>query len=311
MIERMPEDLAPDRGEKLTRLFAVVRRFAEEQHLAERKDRSKIVAGASVEPGKETVPVLPMLAAVTEFKTPVDQEARERARAVPHYGHNRAALIDAAAQIWRDPAGAAAKIEELITRGFAGERIAAAVANDPAAYGALRGSDRIMDKFLAVGRERKEALQAVPDAANRVRSLGTSFSTALDAERGAISGERRRMSVAIPGLSPAAEDALRELSVAMKKKNGKLDVAAGSLDPAIRREFATVSRALDERFGRNAILRGEADVINRVAPAQRRAFEAMQEGLKILQQTVRMQASQDIVTERQRRVLDRARGVIR
>ncbi len=311
MTERMPKDIAPDRREKLMRLFAVVRRFAEEQHLAERKDRSKIVAGASVEPGKETVPVLPMLAAVTEFKAPIDQEALERARAVPHYGRNRAALIDAAAQIWRDPAGAVGKIEELILKGFAGERIAAAVTNDPAAYGAVRGSDRIMDRLLAVGRERKEALQAVPDAASRVRSLGTSFSTALDAERGAITEERRRMSIAIPGLSPSAEDALRELTAAMKKKNGKLDVAAGSLDPSIRKEFAAVSRALDERFGRNAILRGEADVINRVAPAQRRAFEVMQEGLKVLQQTVRMQASQDIPTERQRRVLDRARGIIR
>lgn len=119
------------------------------------------------------------------------------------------------------------------------------------------------------------------------------------------------MGVAIPGLSVSAEEALRELSAAMKKKDAKLEAAAGSLDPAIRREFDAVSRALDERFGRNAILRGEKDVINRVAPAQRRAFETMQERLKTVQQIVRMQASQEVVAERQRRVLDRARGVIR
>jgi hypothetical protein len=112
-------------------------------------------------------------------------------------------------------------------------------------------------------------------------------------------------------LSPAADEALRELAAAMKKKDAKLDAAAGSIDPAVRREFSMISRALDERFGRNAILRGEKDVINRVAPTQRRAFEAMQERLKVLQQTVRMQASQEIVAERQRRVLDRARGLIR
>jgi Ti-type conjugative transfer relaxase TraA len=311
MVERMPEDLAPDRREKLARLFAVVRRFAEEQHLAETKDRSKIVAGASVEPGKETVPVLPMLAAVTEFKTPVEDEARERARAVAHYGHNRAALVEAAARLWRDPAGTVAKIEALIVKGFAGDRIAAAVANDPAAYGALRGSDRVMDRLLAGGRERKEARQAVPEAASRVRSLGASYATALDTETQAITEERRRMSVAIPGLSVSAEEALRELSAAMKKKDSKLEVAAGSLDPAVRREFLAVSRALDERFGRNAVLRGEKDVINRVSPAQRRAFEVMQERLQVLQQTVRMQASQEIVAERQRRILDRTRGVVR
>ncbi|WP_332304905.1 Ti-type conjugative transfer relaxase TraA [Rhizobium sp. GR12] len=307
MIERMPEDLDLDRREKLTRLFAVVRRFAEEQHLAERKDRSRIVAGASVEPGKETVPVLPMLAAVTEFETPIDQEARERARAVPHYGQNRAALAGAAARIWCDPAGAVGKIEELVQKGFAGERIAAAISNDPAAYGALRGSGRIMDKLLAVGRERKEALQAVAEAASRVRSLGTSFSTALDAERGAITEERRRMSIAIPGLSPSAEVALRDLSAAMKKKKGSLDVAMGSLDPAIRKEFAEVSRALDERFGRNAILRGEKDVANRVSRAQRRAFEAMQERLKVLQRAVRTESSEKIIAERQRHTIERGR----
>ncbi|RVP28990.1 Ti-type conjugative transfer relaxase TraA, partial [Sinorhizobium meliloti] len=104
IAERMPEDLAPERREKLTRLFAVIRRFAEEQHLAERQDRSKIVAGASVELGKETFAVLPMLAPVTEFKTPVAEEARERALAAPHYAHHRAALVETATRVWRDPA---------------------------------------------------------------------------------------------------------------------------------------------------------------------------------------------------------------
>ncbi|MGH0348415.1 BID domain-containing protein, partial [Sinorhizobium meliloti] len=131
---------------------------AEEQHLAERQDRSKIVAGASVELGKGTFAVLPMLAPVTEFKTTVDEEASERALAAPHYAHHRAALVETATRVWRDPEDAIGKIEDLIVKGFAGERIAAAVTNDPAAYGALRGSDRIMDKLLAVGRERKGAL---------------------------------------------------------------------------------------------------------------------------------------------------------
>jgi len=311
MVERMPDDLAPDRREKLARLFVVVRRFAEEQHLAERKDRSKAVAGASVEPGKETSAVLPMLAAVTEFKTSVEDDARGRACEVAHYSHNRAALVETALRIWRDPAGSVDRIEALILKGFAGERIAAAVANDPAAYGALRGSDRIMDRLLAVGRERKDALQAVPEAESRVRSLGTSYATALDSETKAIGEERRRMGIAIPGMSPPAEDALRALAAAMKKKGAKLDVAAGSIDSGIWNEFAQVSRALDLRFGRDAILRGEKNVINSVSPAQRRAFEAMQDRLKVLQQTVRMGSAQKIVAERQRRTIDRGRGVIR
>ena len=311
MVERMPDDLASDRREKLARLFQVVRRFAEEQHLTEKKDRSKVVAGASVEPGKETSAMLPMLAAVTEFKTSVEDEARARAREVAHYGHNRVALVETAGRIWRDPAGAVDKVESLIVKGISGERIAAAVANDPAAYGALRGSDRIMDRLLAIGRERKDALQAVPEAESRVRSLGSSYSTAFATASQTITEERQRMSVAIPGLSPAADEALRELAAAMKKKDAKLNVAAGSLDARIWKEFAGVSRSLDLRFGRDAILRGEKDVINRVSPGQRRPFEAMQERLKILQQAVRMGSSQQIVAERQRRAIDRGRGVIR
>lgn len=311
MVERMPGDLAPDRREKLARLFAVVRRFAEEQNMTERQDPSKIVAGASVAPAREAIAPLPMLAAVTEFKTPVEEEARERALAARDFRLHRAALAETATRIWRDPAGAVTRIEELIVKGFAGGRIAAAVSNDPGAYGALRGTDRMMDRLLAAGRERKEALQAVPEAASHVRSLGASFAAALDSETQAITEERRRMAVAIPGLSQAAEDALRQLMVARKRNVSKRDVAPGSIDPRFAQEFTVVSRALDERFGRNAILRGEKDVINRVAPAQRSAFQAMRDRLQVLQQTVRTQSSQEIISERQRRVIDRARGVIR
>lgn len=316
MTERMPDDLGPERREKLTRLFTIIRRFAEEQYLAERQDRSRIVAGASVEAGKEAMTVLPMLAAVTEFKTLVEEEARSRAAEAAHYRHHRTALAETASSIWRDPAGTVAKIEELIVKGFAGERIAAALGNDPAAYGALRGSDRIMDKMLAAGRERKDALLGVPEAAGRVRSLGAAWITALDAETQSITEERGRMAVAIPGLSQAAENALQQIVADMKKgqrkrKDAKVDVAAGSVDPRIRQEFAAVSRALDERFGRNAILRGEKDVASRVSPAQRRAFEAMQEKLKVLQQIVRMDSSQQVAAKRQLRAVDRVRGIIR
>lgn len=305
IFERMPENLDPDRREKLIRLFAAVRRFAGEQHLAETKGRSKVVAAASIETGAKTNAVLPILAAVTEFKTSVDEEARRRAIDVALYRHHRAALTETASRIWRDPAGAVDKIEALIIKDFAAERIAAAIANDPVAYGALCGSGRIIDKFLASGHERKEALLAVSDAESRVRSLGASYAMALSNETKAITGERQRMGIAIPGLSPATEMALRRLTQTMKKKGASLKAEVGLLGANIIQEFATVSRALDLRFGRDAVLRGETTVNNSVAPTQRRAFETMQESLKIVQQTVRMQASQQVVAERQRRKLDR------
>ncbi|MBY3143877.1 BID domain-containing protein, partial [Rhizobium laguerreae] len=305
VVERMPEDLTSVRGEELTQLFKAVKRFADEQHLVERRDRSKIVAGASVDPEKENVP---MLAAVTEFKTPVDEEARSRVLSGPLYRQQRAALAAVASTIWRDPAGAVGKLEELLQKGFAADRIAAAVTNDPAAYGALRGSDRLMDRMLATGRERKEAVQAVPEAAARLRALGSTYVNVLDIERQAIAEERRRMTVAIPGLSKAAEEALMRLTAEAKNNGRERNTSAVSLDPAIRQEFAAVSRALDERFGRNAILREEKDLVNGVPPAQRNAFEAMQERLMVLQKTVRMESSDNIVSERRQRAVGRGRG---
>ncbi|NEK15965.1 Ti-type conjugative transfer relaxase TraA [Rhizobium leguminosarum] len=313
MVERMPEDLASTRHEKLTRLFEAVKRFADEQHLVERRDRSKTVAAASADQGmeadKENAAVLPMLAAVTEFKTPVNEEARSRVLSDPLYRQQRAALAAVASTIWRDPAGVVGKIEELLAKGFAGERIAGAVTNDPAAYGALRGSDRLMDRMLASGRERKEALQAVPEATARLRALGSAHVNLLDGERQAIAEERRRMAVAIPGLSKAAEGALMRLTAEAKNNDRKRNASAVSLDPTIRREFVAVSAALDERFGRNAILRDEKDIINRIPPAQHRAFEAMQEKLKVLQQAVRRESSEQIISERRQRAVNRGRGI--
>lgn len=306
MAERMPEEFKNIRREKLVRLFEAVKRFGEEQHLAERRDRSKIVAGASAHSKKENVP---MLAAVTEFKTPIDDEARSRALAGPLYLQQRAALAAVARTIWRDPAGAIDKIEELLAKGFTADRIAAAVTKDPAAYGALRGSDRLMDRMLAAGRERKEAVQAVPEAAARLRSLGGAYASTLDAERQAIAEERRRMAVAIPGLSKVAEEALVRLTAEARNNGRKGNGSAAVLDPEIREEFYAVSRALDERFGRNAVLREEKDLINRVPPAQRRAFEAMQERLKVLQRTVRLESSDKIVSERRQRTVNRRRGI--
>ncbi|NKF31949.1 hypothetical protein HER21_36555, partial [Pseudomonas sp. BGM005] len=125
----------------------------------------------------------------------------------------------------------------------------------------------------------------------------------------AITDERRRMAVAIPALSKAAEEALAHLTVEVSKDSRKLNVSAASLDPGIGREFAAVSQALDERFGRDAIARGDKDLINSVPPAQRAAFATMREKLKVLQQTLRQESSQQIISERRQRNLQRSRGL--
>ncbi len=251
----------------------------------------------------------PLLAAVTDFTIPVEVEARARASAAAHYRHNRTALTKTASHLWREPTSAVDTIEALIRKGIAGDRIAAAIANDPAAYGALRGSGRLRDRLLAVGRERKTALEAVPDVQASVRSLGSSWASALKAATTAIAAERQQMATAIPGLSAEAGQELRRITTAMQKKDARLDVLAGSLEPHIRREFISISRALDLRFGRNAILRGDSDNVSRVSPAQRSVFEALQNTLKVLKQIVYTARAQETATIRQSQKLDRGQDV--
>ncbi|MEJ5083754.1 Ti-type conjugative transfer relaxase TraA [Ochrobactrum sp. MYb379] len=308
ILQRMPGDLNAERREKLTRLFKAVRRFADEQHLAEKKDHSQVIAAASVQPTYEAQGVLPILAAVTEFKTLIEDEGHRRALLNAHYLYNRGGLAETASMIWRDPSSAIDKIESLIFKGRDGERVASAVANDPSAYGAVRGSDRILDKLLASGRERKEAMLVVPEVESRVRSLSAAWVTALNNEIKTITEERQRMGVVIPGLSPSAADALREITAEMNKKDANLRSATGHLSASVREEFQTVSRALDLRFGRDAIIRGDKSIMNAVPQSQRDAFNAMQKSLRILSQTVRIGSTQQIAQERQRRAIGQSQN---
>ncbi|OWK24269.1 hypothetical protein AJ87_23995 [Rhizobium yanglingense] len=241
-MERMPEDLAPEKREELVKLFTAVKRFAEAQHQAERQDRSRIVAAVAFDPERQKTSAPPLLAAVTEFKAPVEEDAKATALSTPHYQQRRAALAEAAMRIWRDPAGAVTTIEALITKGIMADRIAAAVAGNPGAYGALRGSDRLIDRLLASGRERRDALQALPEVANRLIALASVYSNAFDAALRTLGEERRRMAIAIPGLSGGARDDLVRLTLAVAKNPRALTGMVSSLDPKVRDEFAAVAR---------------------------------------------------------------------
>jgi hypothetical protein len=250
-----------------------------------------------------------MLSAVTEFRTSVEEEARSRALAGSYHRQQRAALAETATRIWHDPAGVIQTIEDLVIKGISAERIAAAVRNDPTAYGALRGSGKMMDRLLAPGRERKEALQAVADAAMHIKALAWYYAAAFEAGSQTITEERRRMAIAIPGLSQAAEDELARLTKAARQGNRALDAAVATLDPKVREEFAAVSKALDARFGRNAIARGDQDVANLVPSAQRQAFEVMRGSLRVLQQIVRIDSSRKVIAERHTRTINQARAI--
>ncbi|APO68861.1 conjugal transfer relaxase TraA protein [Rhizobium gallicum] len=308
-MERMPEDLVPEKREELVKLFKAVKRFAEAQHEAERQDRSRIVAAAAFDPERQKTSAPPLLAAATEFKAPVEEDAKATALSTPHYQQRRAALAEAAISIWRDPTGAVTTIEALITKGVVADRIAAAVAGDPEAYGALRGSDRVIDRLLASGRERRDALQVLPEVATRLTALASAYSNAFDAALRALAEERRRMGIAIPGLSMGARDDLMRLTLAVAKNPRALTGMVSALDPKVRDKFAAVSKALDARFGPGAIGRDEKDALNMVPAADRKAFDAMRTSLKVLQRAVRIESSQKIQSERRAQAIGRGRGL--
>ncbi|TCU14855.1 Ti-type conjugative transfer relaxase TraA [Rhizobium sullae] len=309
IMERMPDDLGSKKREELVKLFTAVKRFAEAQHQTERQDRSRIVAAAAFDPTRQKASAPPLLAAVADFKAPIEEDAKATALSTPHYQQRRAALAEAAISIWRDPAAAVTTIEALVTKGIVADRIAAAVASDPKACGALRGSDRLIDRLLASGRERRDALQALPEVAIRLTALASAYSNAFDAALRTLGEERRRMGIAIPGLSRGARDDLERLTLVVAKNPRALSGMISALDPKIRDEFAAVSKALDARFGPGVIGRDEKDAVNMVPPADRKAFEAIRASLKVLQRAVRIESTQKIQSERRAQAIGRGRGL--
>jgi hypothetical protein len=151
-----------------------------------------------------------------------------------------------------------------------------------------------MDRLMATGRERKAAVEGVVSVTASVIATGKAWQGAFDAEKAAVAADRERMSVPVPGLSSRATSELARLTAATEKSPKDITKLVRSLDATVRAEFATVSKALDKRFGPNAIGLGQGNIIDRVQAAQRKVFEA-----------------QDIIAERQMRALNQNKGITR
>ncbi len=252
-----------------------------------------------------------MLPAVTKFNASLDEEARMRVTKTEHYKQMRAALVATGSMIWRDPAAAVTMIEDLVLKEIDAERIARAVATEPTAYGPLRGSGRTMDRLLAGGRERRKALQAVNAVGADIHSLGRYYLSAFETEKSAVMIERERMAIAIPALTAIAQNELRDITSATEKNPRELARLVPSLSPDVRQEFSVVSKALDARFGPGAILRNETEVANMVSKSQQAVFKDILDQLRTVQRAVAIDRTEEIIAERQRRTINRARGLDR
>ncbi|MGG6898150.1 Ti-type conjugative transfer relaxase TraA [Rhizobium sp. BR 315] len=302
----MPEAIGKEKWTELIAIFAAVKRFAAE--LAKQRD-SLMIAAAATSDNLNTIPA--MLPAVTKFKANLDEEARMRVSETEHYKQARATLAATASVIWRDPAAAVATIEDLVRKQINPERIARAVATEPAAYGALRGSGRMMDRLLAGGRERRKALQAAEAVSADIHSLGRYYLSAFENEKSAVMIERERMAVPIPALTRIAQTELRHITSETERNPRELTRLVRSLPPDVRQEFAFISKALDARFGPGAISRNEAGVTNMVSKSQQSAFKAILGQMRTVQRAVAVDRAEEIIAERQRRKISRALGVDR
>ncbi|NTJ65079.1 Ti-type conjugative transfer relaxase TraA [Agrobacterium rhizogenes] len=252
-----------------------------------------------------------MLPAVTKFNASLDEEARMRVTETEHYKQVRAALAATGSVIWRDPATAVRMIEDLVIKQIDPERVARAVATEPTAYGPLRGSGRMIDRLLAGGRERRKALQAVNAVGANIHSLSRYYLSAFETEKSAVMIERERIAIAIPGLTRIAQNELRHITSETEKNPRELARLVRSLSPDVRQEFSVVSKALDARFGPGAIFRNETDVANMVSKSQQTVFKSILGQLRTIQRAVAIDKTEEIIAERQRRTINRARGVDR
>ena len=189
------------RLEEITPTFEAIRRFGREQVVAERRIEVKTM--------NETGPLLP---AVTTHAKTVADVALETALAAPAYRNEMDKVEALAPVIWRDPAAAIKAVESAMLKPEQRDRLADVIKSAPEQFGALRGSDRLIDRLATAGAERKAALAAAETASIHVRFAAPALS--LEIEKATVNEEARRarMRVEVPRLSQTAATALDGLA---------------------------------------------------------------------------------------------------
>ena len=149
----------------------------------------------------DTGPLLPAVA--THAKTVADA-ALETALAAPAYRNEMDKVAALAPVIWRDPAAAIKAVESTMQKPEQRDRLAAVIKSTPKQFGALRGSDRLVDRFSAAGAQRKAALAAAETASVHVRFAAPALSLEFEKATVIEDARRARMRVEVPRLSKPA-----------------------------------------------------------------------------------------------------------
>jgi len=249
----------------------------------------------------------PLFAAVTSFATSVEEAARARTAENLGYRTHITELTASAGKIWQDPATAVEKIERTIVLSASADgKPETALREDPSRAGALRGSDRLLDRFSAAGAERKAALNELSRALSAVRHAEAIYHNVLKAEIAQEQGVRTRMAIEVPALSEEARKALRQLA---DSRGQDQERALKTLPREVMEEFRTVNAALDKRFGYRAFADSSPAAMKELeryaAPGQREGLDKLRFQMKTLQQAVHHDIAEQHRAERLQKTVNR------
>ncbi|PRA75551.1 hypothetical protein CQ054_22890, partial [Ochrobactrum sp. MYb29] len=249
----------------------------------------------------------PLFASVTSFAETVEEAARAATRQDQGYIDYIKQLNEQAPRIWRDPEAAVVRIEQAIATASEADKLAALLKDDPSRAGALRGSDRLIDRFAAAGAERKAALQSVPKALTAVRMAESVYRTQLSNELEIQQVRRRRMSVEVPALSDAAEVSVEAIAQIADRR--QRNYAVLKLTPEIKTELREFTKALEKRFGPKAFEQQDPKLIASVAHSEKARFNEIAKQMQVVRQVVNTDIEQRYLAERMQKSLSRSTGI--
>ncbi|PRA81040.1 Ti-type conjugative transfer relaxase TraA [Ochrobactrum sp. MYb29] len=249
----------------------------------------------------------PLFAAVTSFAGTVEEAARAQTRETQGYRNQIDELIVVAPRIWRDPETAVARIEQSIATATERGRLAELLTQDPSRAGALRGSDRLIDRFSQAGAERKAALQTVPVALAAIRKAETVYTTTLSTQLSVEQSRRRCMGFEVPALSDAAEVSVQAIAQIADRK--QRDYAVLKLRPEIKTELREFTKALEKRFGPKAFEQLDPKLIASVAHSERAKFNEVAKQMRAVRQLIDTDIEQRYLAERMQKSLSRSTGI--
>ena len=213
-----------------------------------------------------------------------------------------------ASVIWRDPGAAIKAVESTMQKPEQRGRLADVIKSTPNQFGALRGSDRLVDRFATAGAEQKAALAAVETASVHVRFAAPALSLEFEKATVVEDARRARMRVEVPRLSQTATTAIDGLT---KIKDAvAFDAAVKALPDTTKAELRAFETALSKRLGPN-VSAGDRAALASVPEQQRKTFEAVRETLKTVSRAIDTDRSQRIAQERLAQVQKKKKGISR